>query len=392
MSDENIPTSTVNVTRGVEVVANEATRGLVPGWGGRVSAALVWDGTDVVRVPEAMGTPRADQMQGTARERLVEIAGRVCYDSLGKGRSSADFHQHLRELHRSPHEAAAFTVEFPTMTSRDILPHVVNRPSLWAKGNRITLNLRHVLEWGRNYRGEPASCNDVVLGDAFGGALVKIGREIAPQVIQYTTLDRDWFPDARIVEPDSDEEKWISLYLVGSRGWSHEIVRHGDWTAISQRSTRYVDESESEWVMHPLIAAFMEDNCCHEMNEVPEILRTAFPVGQDTYRRLVASLEPWLVSRGVDKVSARKQARGAARGVLGNALETEVVFSASVAQWRHMLRMRAADAADAEIRLQFAEAVLPCLRASRYADRFADLELQPAGDGIGRSLKGGGAK
>lgn len=37
-------------------------------------------------------------------------------------------------------------------------------------------------------------------------------------------------------------------------------------------------------------------------------------------------------------------------------------------------------------------ALLPCLRASRYGDRFADLELVPSSDGIGRSLRGGGAK
>ena len=77
---------------------------------------------------------------------------------------------------------------------------------------------------------------------------------------------------------------------------------------------------------------------------------------------------------------------------MGMALETGVIYSACVASWKHILTMRAADAADAEIRLGFAEAVLPCLKASRYGDRFQDFELAAAKDGIGRSLSGGGAK
>lgn len=68
----------MTITNGnAEVVANESARSLVPGFGGRISAALVWDGTDEVRVPEAMGKPSEGQLEGTARERLVELAGRV---------------------------------------------------------------------------------------------------------------------------------------------------------------------------------------------------------------------------------------------------------------------------------------------------------------------------
>ena len=190
-------------------------------------------------------------------------------------------------------------------------------------------------------------------------------------------------------------------------GNSHELVRHRWRTAVSQRSTRYVDESESEWVMHPLVAAFMEahkhdpvdfvidlgdEKCPTDSSSITPQLMAIKAACSRTYIGLVKALEPWLVAKGVDKGTARKQARGAARGLLGNALETEVMFSASVAQWLHVLSMRAADAADAEIRLGFAMAALPELKRSRYGDRFAHLELVPASDGIGMSLKGGGAK
>jgi hypothetical protein len=64
-------------------------------------------------------------------------------------------------------------------------------------------------------------------------------------------------------------------------------------------------------------------------------------------------------------------------------------FTAPVWGWKHIVQMRAADAADAEIRTVISEAV-PCLKASRYGDRFADLHLVPASDGMGMSLADGG--
>lgn len=41
---------------------------------------------------------RADQGKGTVPEQIIERAGRECYDSFGRGRSSEDFHAHLREV------------------------------------------------------------------------------------------------------------------------------------------------------------------------------------------------------------------------------------------------------------------------------------------------------
>jgi thymidylate synthase (FAD) len=207
-----------------------------------------------------------------------------------------------------------------------------------------------------------------------------------------------------VVEPETDRERWITLYLTGSRGWSHELVRHGDWTAISQRSTRYVDESESAWVLHPLLAAFLAsqgpvaDGGVDLGRLVRESCERALLHARTGYDIIRGQLEAWLLPKLRAKgdlyaaTSAKKQARGAARGLLGNALETEVIFSASVAQWLHMLRMRAADAADAEIRMGFAMAALPQLRRSRYAQRFEHIQLAPASDGLGMALSGGGAK
>jgi thymidylate synthase (FAD) len=86
--------------------------------------------------------------------------------------------------------------------------------------------------------------------------------------------------------------------------------------------------------------------------------------------------------KGTDKLTARKQARGAARGYLGNALYTELVFSASVAQWKRMLRLRCSDGADGEIRAVFVE-VLKELKQCQYAQAFEAFDLVLASDGVG---------
>lgn len=56
--------------------------------------------------PEA----REDQLVGTPQEQLIEAAGRTCYDSMGKGRPSGEYHAHLLDAeHGSVLEHVTFT-------------------------------------------------------------------------------------------------------------------------------------------------------------------------------------------------------------------------------------------------------------------------------------------
>lgn len=359
-----------------------------------------------------MGKPRDDQMQGTPAEQLSELAGRVCYDSLGKGRPSFSrvhanysgmnhlggprhgdhiegYHDHILNVgHGSVLEHFNFTIEIDKFDDQsevcamDLGYSLLNRPGIFAcclsiDRIRITANLRSVLDFDRfSFDAEHGG------GQAWeiGSALATAANQLAPNVIKLPAKQTPlpW----RLVEASEDEERWVSLFLSGSRGFSHEQVRHKFRTAVSQRSTRYVDESESPWVEHPLIEDFIGDAS-----------ETSIPFGRDcvidsaqrAYSATVLELESALTDRGVDKASARKQARGAARGYLGNPLYTEMIFSASTAQWRRMLVQRCSDAADAEIRLIYNQ-VLGELKSCRHGDRFADMTLRPASDGIGMVL------
>jgi len=192
------------------------------------------------------------QDQGTAAERLVECAGRACYDSYGKGRHSHAYHEHI------------MAVDHGSVTE-----HVT-----------LTFFLSNI-----------------------------------------------------------------------SRGLTHELVRHRVGVAISQRSTRYVDESQSEWVDHPLFAAWLNDPKAEaEGLDLFGLASQGMDAAKQTYREVVEHLEAWLTKNGTDKFTARKQARGAARGYLGNALMTEMVWTCNLRALKTILKQRANAAADAEIR------------------------------------------
>lgn len=361
-------------------------------------AQLVYDGHEL-HIPTSCGTPTDTQLVGTVAENLCELAGRECYDSLGAehSRGSADFHQHILEVgHLSIYEHFNFTIRLPEVASDPAsLLDLMNRPGLYVRVGdclddiqpplHVTLNLRCVLDWHkwRPPHRAASACPMAIVLAAYAVApavIAKSGLLGAP----HTSLD---VQGVEVVVPYDDEEKWVTLRLTGSRGFSHEQVRHGDRTAISQRSTRYVDEADSDWCMHPLVLAMMDDPENHEFfGRVQRFIDESRTV----YREIVQRGSKHLMNSGakLTAVGSRKQARGAARGFLGNALGTSLIFSASVAQWRRMLAMRCHPAADAEIR-ESAAAALACLKQSAYADRFADMVLVPSPDGLGEVLADG---
>lgn len=171
-----------------------------------------------------------------------------------------------------------------------------------------------------------------------------------------------------------EHPSWTFFVSGVSRGDSHEHVRHRIGVAISQRSTRYVDESEGEWVKHPLFIA-------EAGAEFHEAWSMAEQHCRAVYRDLVAHLQEKLVAKGVDKLTARKQARGTARGILGNALGTEMVWSANAHALLHFIDLRANPAADAEIRAS-AVAILRIMQEELPAV-FGEYVILPAPDGLG---------
>jgi len=347
------------------------------------------------------------------RNKKVYVSGN-CYDSLGSKRSrdSADYFDHILGVgHLSIAEHYNATVEIDG--SVELLSTVaivaLNRPWFWVTPTgpdsvRITANCRAVMEWNSwtrvlnehmpSYPVEAAAHVGTLLREQFSHLAPRLikGPHIAELSMAKQHLE---IRNAAVVAPQTDAEKWITLFTYGSRGFSHELVRHGDFTAMSQRSTRYCNEGKSPWVMHPIIQQYVEGVDDVEGLICREELKGFIAQTQDLYKTWVKRLIPY-ISKRIDpadpyaKTTARKQARGAARGLLGNALGTELVFSGSVLQWRHIFQMRASAAADGEIRVAACQALAAC-KESQYGDSFTDLQLVESDDGTGLMLAGGGA-
>ena len=160
-----------------------------------------------------------------------------------------------------------------------------------------------------------------------------------------------------------------------SRSLTHELVRHRAGFAYSQRSQRYVDESDGSYVMPPGIA---RDGGANE--EALAIFTEAISESAASYDKLADALDRGLPQDIFEtKRDRRKAIRQAARAVLPNATETKIFVTGNVRAWRHFIEMRAAETADWEIR-QLALIVLEILREEAPL-LFGDFSIEELPDG-----------
>lgn len=327
-------------------------------------ATLIFDNvSNELIVPERMGKPRADQLQGTPQENLCELAGRVCFDSLGKekGRPSSTYHPNILDMaHTSIYEHANFTVKFtdPFLVAFDWLASWVNRPGVWVttkdwyKDMRVTLNLRSLLEW------EKHAWSSELGNSARVGRFLRmaIGKHLKCLPLVGERHDDD--TAASVVTPVSDNDIWVSFFIENvSRALTAELNRHGDWTAVSQRSTRYCDESMAKFVKHPLD------------RQNPIMIESMTDYRATCYTAALRDIVSDADFKGQNIPNAIRQGRAAATRYMPMGMETQEVFSASLAQWKWILFSRMAEGADAEIR-ELAKEIYDLLMA-KFPSRFS---------------------
>jgi thymidylate synthase (FAD) len=121
----------------------------------------------------------------------------------------------------------------------------------------------------------------------------------------------------------------------GSRAFTHQLVRHRI-ASFSQQSQRYVDEEQFGFIEPPSVAKKPEAHA--KFIELMELSRKTY-------------LE--LQSLGIRNEDARF--------VLLNAVESEIVVTANLREWRHIIAERATPQAQWEIR-EFAFKVLTILK------------------------------
>ena len=172
------------------------------------------------------------------------------------------------------------------------------------------------------------------------------------------------------------EHAVATFYVVGiSRACTHELVRHRH-LSFSQRSTRYVDESDANMLMPEVLAGNAE--AAKAFQEVAAAAKAKY----EEIRKALAK-DPRFTAIE-DRTARRKAIREAARSVLPNATETRIVVTGNLRAWRHFVRMRATTFADPEIR-KLAVEILRQLKEA-YPATFQDYEtIQDGGVETARS-------
>jgi thymidylate synthase (FAD) len=161
----------------------------------------------------------------------------------------------------------------------------------------------------------------------------------------------------------------VTFYLTGiSRSLTHELVRHRH-LSFSQESQRYVPDRD---------ASFIEPDPIAEDPELHTIFLESVKASQEAYNQLLAKLEERFASVE-DRTLRRKLARQAARSVMPNATETQIVVTGNLRAWRDFIRKRATEHADVEIR-RLAVEILRQIREVAPAV-FSDFEIKTLLDG-----------
>lgn len=143
----------------------------------------------------------------------------------------------------------------------------------------------------------------------------------------------------------------LTVRFVCDRGVTHELVRHR-LAAFSQESTRYANYAQERFG-----------------NQITVIKPMFWPEDSEPYRRWAQAMAQ------AEEAYLELLAGGAkpqeARAVLPNSLKTEIVMTANLREWRHVLGLRCSKAAHPQIR----QIMLPLLGdlGRRLPEFFADL-------------------
>lgn len=184
-----------------------------------------------------------------------------------------------------------------------------------------------------------------------------------------------------------------------SRSLTHELVRHRAGFGYSQLSQRYVDESDTAFVVPPAMLSHHEEwtKWLEESRVYKEVVgdwdsgltpnrkANLFQVWLnhvEDAKSEYAMLAEDLASEMVDipeKTARIKAAREAARSVLPNCTETKIFVTGNARAWRHLLEMRGSVHADAEIR-RLAIALLAVLQ-KEAPNLFGDYRVLKADNG-----------
>ncbi len=169
----------------------------------------------------------------------------------------------------------------------------------------------------------------------------------AEYITDYTTLS----DEERILHED------ISILFTVDRGVTHEMVRHRD-CSFAQESTRYVNYSDGKYGA-----------------EITVVKPCFWPEESALYKQWAAGCEE--AESGYMRLISLGATPQQARDVLPTSTKAEIVMTASLREWSHILKLRACNSTGSA-HPQIVEVMLPLakeFKAGSYAFAFKDLVI-----------------
>lgn len=302
----------------------------------------------------ASGHPELPHNYDEGADRLIEAAGRICYKSEAdmwdvcpecggagvtdhvemEGRSGPAVAIDCTTCHGGRYESSA--EKFIEMIQRrghfSVLEHS------WEARFLSPHQFRRWLGVG--------SSKHVAILEFHDGSACLLGNRRALVEAGVPGQPTDFGPSS-ITPADSPEAFAMTVHFVCDRGVTHEIVRHRP-ASYSQESTRYCDYGGGHvaFIIPLWVESLSPEDKYNELsinselelnNKLTYLERKwlhAMREAEQTYKRL--RLDGWRPEQ--------------ARSVLPNSLKTEIVMTASLAEWQHVFRLRCAKAAHPQMR------------------------------------------
>ena len=208
-------------------------------------------------------------------------------------------------------------------------------------------------------------------GDAILARIEQAGRVCYKTEAKITPASAKTFVEARLKQGHHSiiEHESVSVKIICDRGVTHEIVRHR-LCAYSQESTRYCNyKGGVTFVMPPWVDLQLGSYVEEVGNKY--LKRPWWPSFKNNadacwFRNMLSSEKEYiyLLNEGWSSQQARS--------VLPNSLKTEIIMTANIREWRHILKLRTSKAAHPQMR----EVMIPILAEfrARIPVLFDDIE------------------
>lgn len=319
------------------------------------------------------------QFTGSDYENTMEYAGRICYNSVNKisSRGTQDYLAHIIDSrHTSVLGHVTFSCTLDLQEAQAWSSFWCTSPLSFTKEGwwlghvnegmyMLTVNLRFLerifssliivksiftMRGGIVYDNVPIIVQNVlwyffacVQRNCKYISLVK--EPIVNDGVEDHIYDTEKVQEAYSNITQGNSWTWYTFDIHCSRACGNELARHNTEVAFSQRSTRYVNESEVVFLEHPL-AQTPDSHRQEFLALIRNIYGHTFSMTEFNIQELNKKVS---MGEPDDTLYAKKQARAAAARYLPLGLETQIIFSVSRNELAEMKKQRVDKHADAEI-------------------------------------------